>query len=114
LERFGCPAVSLPEAFEDGLALLRGAEQRRLEGIVSKRNDRSDEVNSAVLLSGKLHLPVEASSLVIGFSWASRLYPCLTACRVPQALLGGTPFEAIVRTFRVRLPAAGGSAPSLI
>ena len=28
LERFGCPAVSLSEAFEGGLALLRVAEQR--------------------------------------------------------------------------------------
>ena len=39
LERFGCPAVSLSEPFEDGLALLRVAEQRGLEGIVSKRRD---------------------------------------------------------------------------
>src|SRR5215468_10442158 len=39
LERFGCPAVSLSEAFEDGLALLRVAEERGLEGIVSKRRD---------------------------------------------------------------------------
>ena len=39
LERFGCPAVSLSEPFEDGLALLRVAEQRDLEGIVSKRRD---------------------------------------------------------------------------
>ena len=39
LERFGCPAVSLSEAFEDGLALLRVAEQRGLEGVVSKRRD---------------------------------------------------------------------------
>jgi len=37
LERFGCPAVSLSEPFEDGLALLRVAEQRGLEGVVSKR-----------------------------------------------------------------------------
>jgi bifunctional non-homologous end joining protein LigD len=37
IERFGCPAVSLSESFEDGLALLR--EQRGLEGIVSKRRD---------------------------------------------------------------------------
>ena len=36
LERFGCPAVSLSE---DGLALLRVAEERGLEGIVSKRRD---------------------------------------------------------------------------
>jgi hypothetical protein len=33
----GCPAVSLSEPVEDGLALLRVAEERRLEGIVSKR-----------------------------------------------------------------------------
>ena len=39
LERFGCPAVSLSEPFEDGLALLRVAEDRGLEGIVSKRRD---------------------------------------------------------------------------
>jgi bifunctional non-homologous end joining protein LigD len=39
LERFGCPAVSLSEPFEDGLALLRVAEQRGLEGVVSKRRD---------------------------------------------------------------------------
>jgi len=38
-ERFGCPAVSLSESFEDGLALLRVAEQRGLEGVVSKRPD---------------------------------------------------------------------------
>ena len=36
---FGCPAVSLSEAFEDGLALLRVAEQRGLEGVVSKLRD---------------------------------------------------------------------------
>jgi bifunctional non-homologous end joining protein LigD len=41
LERFGCPAVSLSESFEDGLALLRTAEARGLEGIVSKRRDAS-------------------------------------------------------------------------
>ena len=39
LERFDCPAVSLSEPFEDGLALLRVAEQRGFEGIVSKRRD---------------------------------------------------------------------------
>jgi len=39
LERFGCPAISLSESFEDGLALLRVAEQRGLEGVVSKRRD---------------------------------------------------------------------------
>jgi ATP-dependent DNA ligase len=39
LERFGCPAISLSEPFEDGLALLRAAEERGLEGIVSKRRD---------------------------------------------------------------------------
>ena len=39
LERFGCPVVSLSEPFEDGLALLRVAEERGLEGIVSKRRD---------------------------------------------------------------------------
>jgi len=39
LERFGCPAVSLSEAFEDGLALLRVAEERGLEGVMSKRRD---------------------------------------------------------------------------
>jgi len=41
LERFGCPAVSLSEPFEDGLALLRVAEGRGLEGVVSKRRDAS-------------------------------------------------------------------------
>jgi len=39
LERFACPAVSLSEAFEDGQALLHMAEQRGLEGIISKRRD---------------------------------------------------------------------------
>jgi len=39
LGRFGCPAVSLSEPFEDGLALLRVAEKRGLEGVVSKRRD---------------------------------------------------------------------------
>jgi bifunctional non-homologous end joining protein LigD len=39
LERFGCPAISLSEPFEDGLALLRVAEQQGLEGVVSKRRD---------------------------------------------------------------------------
>ena len=39
LERFGCPANSLSEPFEDGLALLRVAERRGLEGVVSKRRD---------------------------------------------------------------------------
>ena len=39
LERFGCPAILLSEPFEDGLALLRVAEQRGLDGIVSKRRD---------------------------------------------------------------------------
>jgi len=39
LERFGSPAISLSETFEDGLALLRVAEERGLEGIVSKRRE---------------------------------------------------------------------------
>ena len=39
MERFGCPAVSLSEHFEDGMALLRVVEARGLEGIVSKRCD---------------------------------------------------------------------------
>jgi bifunctional non-homologous end joining protein LigD len=39
LELFACPAVSLSEPFEDGLALLRVAEERGLEGVVSKRRD---------------------------------------------------------------------------
>ena len=39
MERFGCRAVSLSESFNDGLALLRVAEQRGLEGVVSKRSD---------------------------------------------------------------------------
>jgi len=39
LERFGCPTVSLSEPFDDGLALLRAAEEHRLEGVVSKRRD---------------------------------------------------------------------------
>jgi len=33
------PGGSLSEAFEDGLALLRVAEERGLEGVVSKRRD---------------------------------------------------------------------------
>jgi len=33
------PAISLSEAFEDGLALLHVAENRGLEGVVSKRGD---------------------------------------------------------------------------
>jgi bifunctional non-homologous end joining protein LigD len=36
LERFGCPAVSLSEPFEE---LLRVAEEHGLEGVVSKRRD---------------------------------------------------------------------------
>jgi bifunctional non-homologous end joining protein LigD len=39
LERFGCPTLLLSEAFEDGLALLRVAEERGLEGVVSKRRN---------------------------------------------------------------------------
>ena len=39
LERFGCPAVSASETFADGMALLRAAEEHRLEGVVSKRCD---------------------------------------------------------------------------
>jgi len=39
LERFGCPTISLSEPFEDGMTLLRVAEQRGLEGVVSKRRD---------------------------------------------------------------------------
>ena len=39
LERFSYQAVSLSEPFEDGLALLRVAEGRGLEGVVSKRRD---------------------------------------------------------------------------
>jgi len=39
LERFACPAVSLSEPFEDGISLLRVAEQRGLEGVISKRRD---------------------------------------------------------------------------
>ena len=39
VEHFGCPAVSITEPFEDGLALLRVAEERGLEGVVSKRRD---------------------------------------------------------------------------
>jgi|SRR5215813_3177588 len=39
LERIACPAVSLSEPFENGLALLRVAEERGLEGVVSKRRD---------------------------------------------------------------------------
>jgi bifunctional non-homologous end joining protein LigD len=39
LERFGCSAVSLSKHFDEGLALLRVAEQRGLEGVVSKRRD---------------------------------------------------------------------------
>jgi bifunctional non-homologous end joining protein LigD len=39
LARFGCQAVSTSESFEDGWVLLRAAEERGLEGIVSKRRD---------------------------------------------------------------------------
>jgi bifunctional non-homologous end joining protein LigD len=39
LGRFDCPAVLPSESFGDGLALLRVAEKRRLEGVVSKRRD---------------------------------------------------------------------------
>ena len=39
LARFDCPAVLPSENFEDGPALLRVAEKRRLEGVVSKRQD---------------------------------------------------------------------------
>src|SRR5262245_7592669 len=39
LERFACPAISVSEPFEDGLALLRVVEERGLEGVVSKRRD---------------------------------------------------------------------------
>jgi len=39
LERFSYQVVSLSEPFEDGLALLRVAEERGLEGVVSKRRD---------------------------------------------------------------------------
>ena len=39
LERFGCPAISLSEPFDDGLAAAARAEQRGLEGIVSQRRD---------------------------------------------------------------------------
>jgi ATP-dependent DNA ligase len=39
LERFDCAAVSLSESFEDGRALLRVAEKRGLEGVVSNRRD---------------------------------------------------------------------------
>jgi ATP-dependent DNA ligase len=34
------PCLHVVEAFDDGLALLRVAEERGLEGIVSKRRDR--------------------------------------------------------------------------
>jgi len=37
--RLGCPAVSQSEPFEDGLAFLRVAEERGLEGVVRKRRD---------------------------------------------------------------------------
>ena len=39
--RRSCPAVSVSEPFEDGLALLRAAERRGMEewGMVSKRRD---------------------------------------------------------------------------
>jgi len=39
LERFGCPTLSLSGPFKDGFALLRVAEERGLEGVVSKRRD---------------------------------------------------------------------------
>jgi bifunctional non-homologous end joining protein LigD len=39
LDRFGCPAISVSEPFEDGVALLRVAENRGLEGEVSKRRE---------------------------------------------------------------------------
>src|SRR5262245_2385842 len=39
LERFGCLGISLSEPFEHCRALLRVAEPRGLEGVVSKRGD---------------------------------------------------------------------------
>jgi len=39
LIRFSCPAVLCSEPFNDGQALLRVAEEHRLEGVVSKRRD---------------------------------------------------------------------------
>src|SRR5262245_25358461 len=39
LERFGCLAIRPSETFVEGLALLRAAEEHRLEGIVSRRRD---------------------------------------------------------------------------
>src|SRR5262245_61153036 len=47
MERFGCPAISLSEPFEDGISLLRVAEQRGLEGVVSKRAMRPIAPGSA-------------------------------------------------------------------
>jgi len=38
-KRFGRPAVLPSETFLDGQALLRAAEEHRLEGVVSKRRD---------------------------------------------------------------------------
>jgi hypothetical protein len=39
LERFACPAVSASVTFADRKALLRAADEHRLEGVVSKRRD---------------------------------------------------------------------------
>jgi bifunctional non-homologous end joining protein LigD len=39
LERFGCPAICQSEPFQHGMALLRVAEERGLEEIVSKRRE---------------------------------------------------------------------------
>jgi len=37
MERFDCPGVLMSQTFADGQALLRAAEEHRLEGVVSKR-----------------------------------------------------------------------------
>jgi len=44
LDRFGCPAISLSEPFEEWLALLRLTEKRGLEDVVRKRGECRDWV----------------------------------------------------------------------
>ena len=43
LIRFDCPAVLMSKSFNDGQALLRIAEKHKLEGVVSKRREASNQ-----------------------------------------------------------------------
>ena len=47
LQRFGCPVIALSEPLDDGRALLCVAEQRGLEGVVSKHRDAPYRSGSA-------------------------------------------------------------------